>query len=83
MPDDRRLWQLEGDLRQAFENYCGGMVSGMWDRLIEALAGVIHTGGMSLETAARINLLLARTQGGVGPDTCETCHCPYPDQAHP
>jgi hypothetical protein len=77
-----RQWQLEGDLRQAFENYNGGTVSGPWDKLIEQLAAVIQTGSLDLATSARINLLLERTQGGTAPDSCGTCDCPYPDQVH-
>ncbi len=80
---DRRLWQLEGDLRQAFENYCGGMVSGPWDLLIETLAEVVEAGEMNLETGARINLCLARTQGAVAPDECPTCNCCMPGMVHP
>jgi hypothetical protein len=80
----QREWQLAGDLRQAFENYNGGaMVSGPWDKLIEELATAISDGQISLAWAARFDLLLQRTQGGVGPDHCEVCECPYPDQVHP
>lgn len=79
---DRLTWDLEGDLRQAFENYTGSSVAGPWDDLIATLAGAISAGAMSLETAARLSLLLARTQGGVSPDTCETCKCPCPGMVH-
>ena len=78
-----RVHQLEGDLRQAFENYNGDMVTRPWDDLIEVLAAVIHAGQMDLETAARINLILLRTQGGTSPDTCGTCQCPCPGMVHP
>lgn len=76
------ITQLEGDLRQAFENFAGDSVCGPWDRLIESLAGVILDGHMDLSTAARIDLLLKRTHGGVGPEECGTCRCPCPDQEH-
>lgn len=79
---DRRTWALEGDLRQAFENYNGGMVSGPWEGLIEVFARVVAAGQMDLETAARINLLLLRTQGGTSPDECGTCECPCPGMVH-
>lgn len=69
---DRRLWQLEGDIRQALENYMGGMVSGPWDKFIEGLAEVIHAGHLSLEAAAHLNLLLAKT-GHDAPDECAVC----------
>lgn len=82
MPSDTRLWQLEGDLRQAFENYCGGAVSGPWDALIGTVAEVVHAGTMDLPTAAKLTLLLERTQGGIAPDHCGTCECPYPGQVH-
>lgn len=74
--------QLEGDLRQAFENWVGDQVNGPWDDLIETLANVVNNGQMDIETAARINLLLQRTQGGIAPDHCNTCHCPMPDMTH-
>lgn len=74
--------QLEGDIRQAFENYMGEMVSGAWDDLIDTLAEVVDEGDLPLETAARIHLLLRRTQGGPVPDTCTTCHCPVPGLTH-
>lgn len=69
---DRRLWQLEGDLRQALENYMGGMLTGPWDRVIEQLALTVQDGQLTLERAARINLALARTDCD-SPDTCEVC----------
>ena len=78
---DWRLWQLEGDLRQAIENYFGGTVTGPWDKVIEELAAIIERGELGLESAAHLNLLLART-GADSPDTCAVCDCPYPDQAH-
>jgi hypothetical protein len=74
--------QLENDLRQAFENFCQDRVSGPWDALIETFASVVNSGTMDLETAARINLLLARTQGALVPDVCGTCHCPVPGLTH-
>ena len=77
------LNQLEGDLRQAFENLVGDVVSGPWDGLIESMAGAILEGELGLERAARINLLLARTQGVISLDRCDTCHCPRPDMVHP
>jgi hypothetical protein len=79
---DRLLWQLEGDLRQAFENFCGGQVSGPWEGLIETVAGAVRAGRLDLATAARLQLLLERTQGGTSPDTCGTCDCPCPGQTH-
>lgn len=81
--EHRRTQQLEGDLRQAFDNYLGDYASGPWDDLCEALANIINAGQMDLETAARVNLLLARTQGGLAPDECSTCHCPMPGMVHP
>ncbi len=82
MTTDMRLWQLEGDLRQAVENYFGGaMVSGPWDKFIEGLAEVIEAGHMSLESAAHLSHLLVLTSADA-PDTCQTCDCPYPSQAH-
>lgn len=78
-----RELQLAGDLRQAFENMIGGAIlTGPWDDLIDTLARVVVNGQMDLETAARINLLLQRTQGALVPDECGTCRCPYPDQVH-
>jgi hypothetical protein len=76
-----RLWQLEGDLRQALDNYFGGMVSGPWEKVIEALAETIQAGHISLEMAAHLNLLLLRTTSDA-PDTCQTCDCPCPGMAH-
>lgn len=75
------LWALQGDLRSAIETYLSGPCSGPWDDLIEELAEAIHNGELSLERAARINLLLART-GADSPDECAVCECPYPDQVH-
>lgn len=75
--------QLEGGLRRAFEDFMGDTVSGPWDDLIESLAGAILEGELGLERAARINLLLARTQGVLSLDRCDTCHCPRPDMVHP
>jgi hypothetical protein len=74
---DRRLWQLEGDLRQALENYFGGMVSGPWDKVVEAFAEVVQAGHMNLEMAAHINLLLLRTTAD-DPGTCAVCDRDYP-----
>lgn len=79
---DRRLWQLEGDLRQAFENYIGGQVSGPWEVLIETLANSVHYGWLDLATAAKLQLALERTQGGTAPHDCGTCGCCTPGQAH-
>lgn len=79
---ERGAWALEGDLRQAFENMNGGMVTGPWEGLISVLARVVMSGQMDLETAARINLLLLRTQGGATPDECGTCECPMPGMTH-
>lgn len=79
---DWRKWQLEGDLRQAIENYFGGEpVSGPWDKVITALAETIEAGHLSLEMAAHLSLMLARTTEN-SPDRCEVCECPYPGQAH-
>jgi hypothetical protein len=80
---DRRLWQLEGDLRQAFENYCGGTVSGPWDDLIDDLAKMVHCGQLDLEQATRLGQHLARTQGGTSPERCEVCRCPAAGMVHP
>jgi hypothetical protein len=78
----RRVWQLEGDLRQALSNYMGGEnISGPWDAVIEALAAIVDGGGVTLEGAARLNYLLSRTTGQ-DPDACDVCQCPYPDQVH-
>jgi hypothetical protein len=80
---DQRLWQLEGDLRQAFENYNGGsMVSGPWEVLIESIAKAVDEAKLDLPTAAKLQLALERTQGGQAPDHCATCECPYPGQRH-
>ena len=80
----QRRWQLEGDLRQAFENFCGGMVTGVWDELIEGFAAVVEKGELCIGDGARLDLLLRKTQGGDdGVDRCDVCHCPYPTQAHP
>lgn len=76
------VWQLEGDLRQAFENFMGERVSGPWDVIIETLAGVVNNGQMDLETAAKLNLHLARTKGELLPDECGTCGCCTPGQIH-
>ena len=76
------ITHLEGDLRQAFENFAGDKVSGPWDDLIECLAGAVLDGALGIERAARINLLLARTHGITARDRCDTCHCPCPDQEH-
>jgi hypothetical protein len=78
---DWRKWQLEGDLRQALENYFGGVVTGPWDKVITALAETVEAGHLNLEMAAHLNLLLQRTTAD-SPDTCAVCDCPYPDQAH-
>lgn len=77
-----RLWQLEGDLRQAFENYCGGMVTGPWEVIIETVANAVETARLDLPAAAKLQLALERTQGGTAPDACGTCECPYPGQRH-
>lgn len=79
---DRRLWQLEGDLRQAMENYFGQAISGPWDDLIETLAAVIHETKMDLATAGRIELLFQRISG-VTPDRCDVCKCPAVGMVHP
>lgn len=75
---DRRRWQLEGDIRQAIENYLGGAtVSGPWDKVIEAMAAVIDNGFMTLEEAAYLSHNLTQTQGPeASPDTCQTCDQP-------
>lgn len=78
----QKLWQLEGDLRQAFENYCGSSVSGPWEDLIQVLANAVNSASLDLSTAARLQLALERTQGGTAPDSCGTCDCPYPGQVH-
>ena len=77
------LWHLEGDLRNAIETYLHESVSGPWDQLIEELASAIEAGTIDLAWAARVKLLLERTQGGPVPDVCDVCECPYPDQVHP
>ncbi len=79
---DRRLWQLEGDLRQAFDNYTGSTVTGPWEVLIETLAEAVHSAQFDLPTAAKLQLALERTQGGQAPDHCATCECPFPGQVH-
>ena len=76
------LWQLEGDLRQAFENYMGGQVSGPWEDIIAVFANAVYTGALDLSTAAKLQLALERTRGGTTPDNCGTCACPYPGQVH-
>lgn len=75
---DRRRWQLEGDLRQAIENYHGGaIVSGPWDKVIEGLAHVIDTGSLNTQMAAHIDLHLTLTLGPESsPDDCPVCDKP-------
>lgn len=75
---DRRRWQLEGDIRQAIENYHGGVcVSGPWDKVIEAIAAMIDQGQLPLAAAAHIDLQLALTLGPeASPDVCLTCDQP-------
>lgn len=79
---ERRLWQLEGDLRQAFENYCGGVVSGPWEDIITVIANATNAAALDLATAAKLQLALERTQGGATPDECATCECPMPGMVH-
>lgn len=67
-----RELQLQGDLRQAIENYFGEMVSGPWDDVIEAVAGVIAEGELDLHTAGKLDHALRRTANTEG-DECPTC----------
>lgn len=68
-----RELQLQGDLRQALENYFGGQVGGVyWDTFIEMVARAIADGQLDLEQAARLNLVLTRTRDA-GPDECPVC----------
>lgn len=73
MPTDRALWQLEGDLRQAIENFTGCAVSGPWDVFIETMAASIRTGQLDLAIAAKLQLALEQTNGATRPDECGTC----------
>lgn len=82
MPTDRALWQLEGDIRQACENYMGDVVAGPWEVVITTFAAAIRSGQLDLATAAKLQLALEQTQGATAPDQCGTCECPYPGQVH-
>lgn len=67
--------QLQGDLRQAIENYFGGaMMDGPWDAVIETVAEIIANGELSLHTASALDHALRRTANTEG-DECPTCKC--------
>jgi hypothetical protein len=69
-----RELQLEGDLRQAIENYLGEMVGGPWDGVIATMAYAIIAGRFTLDDAGRLSLALANTHGPEkAPDACPTC----------
>lgn len=70
-----RELQLEGDLRQAIENYLGDYVGGpAWDTVVETVAQTIRGGQLTLDQASRLSLALANTHGPeMAPDGCPTC----------
>lgn len=70
-----RELQLQGDLRQAIENYFGEMVGGPWDTVIDTIAGMIQEGECDLQSASRLDLALRRTANTEG-DECPTCENP-------
>jgi hypothetical protein len=66
--------QLRGDLRQAFENYMGDMVSGPWEAIIENVARAVELGMLGAAEAATLDVALRRTQGQP-PAGCDHAPC--------
>lgn len=67
-----RELQLQGDIRQAIENYLGDQVSGPWEAVIRETAWAIIRGSLPTASAALIDLALASTREDVHsqPDEC-------------
>lgn len=71
-----RQLQLEGDIRQAIENYLGSYTgSKAWDDTIRIIAEVIDNGSVTLGQAMALSFALEQTADPV-PDVCPTCEKP-------
>lgn len=68
-----RQLHLEGDIRQAIENFLGSYVdSKTWDTVIQVMAAAIDSGTFSLEDAGKLSHALTQISTS-GPDECPTC----------
>lgn len=69
--------QLRNDLFQAFDNWTGDRVSGVWEEIVETIAQAIESGSLSAHDAARLDVYLRRTRGapeaGCTFDNCALC----------
>lgn len=68
-----RLLQLQGDIRQAIENYLGEYTSSKaWDDVVETVATIIDNGSVTLGQAMKLSYALEQTRDPT-PDECPTC----------
>lgn len=60
MPSHQEL-QLQGDIRQALENYVGDYLHGKWaDRVVETLADILVKGYVDLDDMVQFDLSLRK-----------------------